>query len=391
LEGGSYDVSGLWWKSLLVAVISFAFFAYGVGQAGVASALTNNVDRVYAQDESVYTNVALHMAAHGNWLTPIFLGRIFLYKPPMLHALAGLSLKALGISLFALRLPSLLAASLAVALLFAWSTRERGLWAGIAVVLLLISNVLWVTFARLCYTDMLQASFTVAAMFWLARDPRLERASTRLIFSAVCAAAILSKSAAGVLPLLALGLYAFAGPREARPTIQRVAGTTAWTALFLAPWYVYQLAVHGQWFWTDYVRVQLLNFGTESSLSGSKEVPLLFYLKRLFLIDPFLCIGAVLAVPGFIVGMRLRKPEVRLLACWVFVVLAGLSAFQYRNFYYVLMLIAPLCLAIPYCLPARSVRWLTLVLALVFGLKVTASDRVWSLSYYASRPLAAAP
>ena len=383
--------SRLWWTGVLVAVISFAYLVYGVKRSGVAAALTNPVDHIHAQDESVYAAAALHMATQGNWLTPVFMGRLFLFKPPMLEVLSGISLKTFGVSLWALRLPSLLSASLAGALLFIWSVRTRGYWAAVAAVLLLLSNSVWVTFARLCYTDMLQASFTVAAMFSVALDPRLERLTTRWSFIAFDAAAILSKSVAGVLPLIAVGLFSLVGPREARPPLRRILQIAAWVALCIAPWHFYQLVVHRQWFWTDYIQVQLLDFGFQPLLSGSAEAPLLFYLKRVFLTDPFLSIAAVLALPGLIKGVRLGNADARLLACWLGVVLAGVSAFRYRNFYYALMLIAPLCLAAGLYLTARYPRGIAAGLALVFALKMVPGESVWSLSYSASDPLAAAP
>ena len=200
MEGGPHDVSGLGWKSLLVAVASFAYLAYGVARTGIASALANPVDGIHAQDESIYANASLRMAAQGNWLTPIVMGRYYFHKPPLLYIFTGLSLKALGPSLFALRLPSLLAGSLTVALLFFWCAGARGLWAGSTAVLLLLSNSVWVTFARLCYTDTLLAFLTVAAMFAVACDPRLETPTARWGFIAFDAAAILTKSLAGGVP-----------------------------------------------------------------------------------------------------------------------------------------------------------------------------------------------
>ena len=65
---------GVWWKSLAIALIAFGYLAYGVKQAGVASTLANPVDHIHAQDESIYANASLRMAAQGNWLTPIVMG-----------------------------------------------------------------------------------------------------------------------------------------------------------------------------------------------------------------------------------------------------------------------------------------------------------------------------
>ena len=384
-------MSGLPWKSLLAGIIAFAFFAYPVQRTPVASAFANPVDHIHAQDESIYANAALRMAKQGNWLTPIVMGRFFLYKPPLLYDLAALSLKLFGISLFALRFPSLLAASLAAALLFAWPAGSRGFWAGVIAVLLLLSNSVWATFARLCYTDMLLAAFTVGAMFFLARDPRLENVVARWGFIAFCAAAILTKSVAGVLPLVALGVFLLIGPPGARPRLSRFLRVVAWTVLCIAPWHLYQLIAHRQWFWTDYVQVQLLQFGFRPTLPGSSELPLWFYLKRLFLTDPFLCAVAALALPGFVLAIRSAKQEARLLACWLGVVLAAISVFQYRNFPYAVMLVAPLCWMAACYLPAKPQRWIAGALVLVLGAKLLAPAELWSLSYTTSQPLTATP
>src|SRR5712692_7583719 len=147
MQGGSQDVKGLWWKSLVVALASFAYLARGVEQTGIASALANPVDGVHAQDESIYANAALRIAEQGNWLTPIVMGRMYFHKPPLLDMVTGLSLKVFGRSLFALRLPNLLAGSLTAAVLFFWCAGARGLWSGLTAVLLLLSNAVWVTFA----------------------------------------------------------------------------------------------------------------------------------------------------------------------------------------------------------------------------------------------------
>ena len=105
-------MTGLWWKILLVAITPFAHLAHGVEQIGIASAFANPVDGVHAQDESIYANTSLRIAERGNWLTPIAMGRLYFHKPPLLDIVSGFSLKVFSPSLFALRLPNLLAGSL---------------------------------------------------------------------------------------------------------------------------------------------------------------------------------------------------------------------------------------------------------------------------------------
>jgi dolichyl-phosphate-mannose-protein mannosyltransferase len=384
-------VSGLGWKSALVAVASFAYLAHGVERTGIASALANAVDGIHAQDESIYANAALRTAAQGNWLTPVVMGRLYFHKPPLLYIFTGLSLKAFGPSLFALRLPSLLAGSLTAALLFLWCAGARGLWAGLTAVLLLLSNSVWVTFARLCYTDTLLAFFTVAAMFAVACDPRLDTTAARWGFIAFEAAAILTKSVAGVLPLLALAVFAALGPREQRPAMARILRVIAWIALLIAPWHLYQLLAHRQWFFTEYIKMELFQWALHPPVPRSDEITAWFYLKRLFLTDPFLCAGALLTLPLLVLEFRKRKTDARWLACWLAVVAIAVFSYQWRNFPYVLMLLAPLCLMVAYYIPAKYQRAALLLAVLVLGLKLLPGNRVWSLNYSTSQPLAATP
>jgi hypothetical protein len=384
-------VTGLWWKSLLLAIASFAYLTHGVEQTGIASALANPVDGVHAQDESIYANAALRIAEQGNWLTPIVMGRMYFHKPPLLDIVTGLSLKVLGRSLFALRLPNLVAGSLTAALLFYWCAAARGLWSGLTAVLLLLSNAVWVTFARLCYTDMLLAFFTVAAMFAVVRDPRLDTSGVRWSFILFDSAAILTKSVAGVLPLLALIVFGVLGPPERRPAFGRILRIIAWVALLIAPWHLYQLLTHRQWFWTEYIQMELFQWSLHPPVPRSDEITIWFYLKRLFLTDPFLCGAVALTLPAFVLEIRRQKTDARWLACWLAVVAIAVFSYQWRNFPYVVMLLAPLCLLVAYYIPARYQPWTLVALLLVLVLKLTPSDRVWSLTYPTSQPLASAP
>ncbi|HYL39008.1 MAG TPA: phospholipid carrier-dependent glycosyltransferase [Bryobacteraceae bacterium] len=383
-------VAGLAWKSLVVAAAAFAFLAYDVQRAGVASTLADPVSGIHAQDESLYANAALRIAAQGNWLTPIVMGRIYLNKPPLLYIFTALSLKALGISLFAVRLPSLLAGSLAVALVLYWGARTHGLWAGLAAMLLLLSNSAWFTFSRLCYTDTLLAFWTVAALLCLQRDPRLDAARPRWGFIACTAAAILTKSFAGVIPIIVLAAFSLVSTSERRPALGRMVQAIAWIALLIAPWHLYQMAIHRAAFWDDYVSFDLIRFQFNPPVPRSPESTVWFYLKRLFLTDPFLCVVAALGLPALFIQAKKRQPNALLVSCWLAVEFALVLSRQWKNSPYILILIAPLCLAAGY-IPLRLQPWLAAALLAILGAKLTIRQPVWSLAYSSSRPLAAAP
>lgn len=379
---------------LAIFLSALAVLGVGIEKSTVAAAFSDPISRIRAQDESIYANGSIAMALHGDWLTPKVLGRIFLFKPPLQLWLSGLSLKLFGISLLALRLPMLIAGALGAVLIYCWCAQVGLARGGIVGILLLLSNPVWHTFSRLCYTDILLAVFTMAALYCVVLDPLLQRRSTFLGFCAATAAAIMTKSVAGIVPILVLLLAAVWSPRAQRLTLRRIVQVCLLTGLFVAPWHLYQLIVHPRWFWADYVQLELLRIGLQPPVATTPESPLVFYGRRLFMLDPSLSILAVFAIPGLVMAVR-RRESIRpiLLAAWLVVVVAAIFAFQTRFFHYVVFLIVPLCVAAACYGPFSSPRWrwwMIAALCVVFGVKTFAKDRVWSLTFGAGPPLPAA-
>jgi 4-amino-4-deoxy-L-arabinose transferase-like glycosyltransferase len=378
------------------AIFLAALIILGVGieKTKVAAAFSDPISRIRAQDESIYANGSIAMALHGDWLTPRVLGRIFLFKPPLQLWLSGLSLKLFGISLLALRLPMLIAGAMGAVLVYSWCAQVGSTRAGIAGALLLLSDPVWHTFSRLCYTDMLLSVFTLAALCCVIIDPLLKGRWAFTGFCAATAAAIMTKNVAGAIPILALVLAAIFSPRAQRPSVRRIFEACLLTGLFIAPWHVYQLIVHPRWFWADYVQLELLRIGLKPPVPTTNESALGFYGRRLFLVDPSLSILGLLAIPGL--GMAVwRRDSIRpvLLAAWLIVVLAAMCAFQTRFFHYSVFLIAPLCMAAACYGPFRSPRlqWcLIAALCAAFVVKSVTKQQLGNLTFGAGTPLPAA-
>jgi 4-amino-4-deoxy-L-arabinose transferase-like glycosyltransferase len=120
---------------------------------GLAGDYVDPISKVTAQDEALYAHSAIRAARQGGWLTPIFMGRYGLYKPPLLMWVSGLSARILGVSRLALRLPVALLASLSVCLVFLWPAELRSWQAGACAAALLVSNHLWHVLAGMSMTD----------------------------------------------------------------------------------------------------------------------------------------------------------------------------------------------------------------------------------------------
>src|SRR5215831_5549896 len=136
-----------------VAVLALACLLIRAARVGLAGAYVDPVARITAQDEATYANTSIQMAREGGWLTPLFMRRLALYKPPLLMWLSGISARLLGISTFTLRLPVAILCALAAGFVFLWAAEARSPLAGVCAAGLLVSNHLWLVLGSLALTD----------------------------------------------------------------------------------------------------------------------------------------------------------------------------------------------------------------------------------------------
>jgi hypothetical protein len=318
-----------------IFVVSLAWFAIGVEQSGLASVDVDPISHIAALDDAVYAHEAIVMDQSGDWLTPIYLGRYALNKPPLLQWLAAASIRLFGISAWALRVPSLLSAAFATTLIFAAVWRRHSLLAAAAAAILLLSSHMFYVFSRVTMMDMLLTLWIVVALVTVLRDPALARTSSLVVFGAATGAAVLTKAAAGTVPLIALAIHAAAGPRGLRPNWRRVFSAGALAAAVALPWHLYQFAVHARWFIAEYILTQHFAIGLAAPPNYSSENHVLFYARRLLLTDPILSLSALASLPFLL--RNWRKHFVVLL--WVATFGAALLSFRYQSAYYVLPLL----------------------------------------------------
>jgi len=348
-----------------VALLALAFLLLRASRTGLAGDYLDPIGKVSAQDEALYANSSIRMAQDGSWLTPKFMGRYALYKPPMLPWTSAISARLLGISRASLRAPTALACSLALGLIFLWAAELRSWQAGAAAAILAGSNHLWHVLGSMALTDGLLVAFYTAALYCLFSDPWLESRRAMLGFAASVAGAILTKSVAGVLPLGVLALYWLAAPRRWRPVFFRVCVAAALSLALAAPWFVYQMVVHPRWFFTEHVRVEILGFGAGAPPQTSQESQALFYLLRAAAVDPVLTALALASLPAFVVALRKRSAEAVLLGSWLAMCLLTVAVWRYRNLTYLLPLVPGLAILAAVYSPLASPRrgWMLVTLA----------------------------
>ena len=364
---------------------------FGIQEAGLAGVFSDPVSGARAQDETTYASSAVGLATGGEWMTPKVLGRFYLVKPPLLIWLAGLSMRMLGISRLALRFPVLLAGTLATLFLFLWCERRYSRSIAAMAVLLALGNPLWHTFSRICYTDMLLALAIIGALWTFDRDSDLLQTRSILLFGGFLAWGLMAKNVAGLLPLGVVLLSSVLARR--RPPVAGLVKSCALAGLLVAPWHLYQAISHPLWFWTDYVKIQLLQFGLKPPVQTSAEGPVWFYLKRLALTDPLLVLLSAVALPYLVGAVRAGKREAALLLSWSLVAGGALLIFHYRNLPYLLYSIPPLCvMTAVYALPrlGRRPKLAAAALAVVFCIKAAGGAQVWGLTFGSTAPVSSA-
>ena len=375
----------------IVALIAGAALGFGIQDSGIASGYVDPILRAGAQDEAVYGHAAANMVHTGHWLTPIFLDRFMLNKPPLLFWTGALAMRAFGVNPVALRLPAITAGMLCCLLVYGWLRRSRPAavaWSG---VLLLLGNSLFHSMTRKFMTDAVLTLLVTAAMFLVALDPGFRRAATTIGFGVLTGAAILTKSAGGLLPLLILALYYFLVRAEIRPAARRVAVAVGVALLVAAPWHLYQWLVHRDWFVAEYVGSGIT---APSRYTGQSNFS--FYAERLIALDPVLLVLWLMAL-GWLVYRWQRSGEEsqpRLLTAWCLGSFVVLLVFGTRVAYYLLPLVPAMALMSVEFSPlfrGRRAAVFCGVLAIVFGIKAWHGDAPWGLDYQASSvPSAAA-
>ena len=366
----------------MIAAVACTLLAIRAARVGMSGDYLDPVARITAQDESFLASSAIRMVERGDWLTPRFMERYSLIKPPLVMWIAALSGRAFGVSRLTLRLPLALLCGLGAAMVFLIGARLRSWREGAAAAILLISNHLWNVSGAMVLTDALLASFEVLAMFCLFMDAELQSKLAFWGFAASVAGAILTKTVAGVLPLAAFGLFWLLTPGR-RATLGRAVSAIGAAAALSLPWFIYEWVLHRRWFWTEHVLQSILGYGAGAPQQTTAETHAGFYLKRLLVMDPMLLLFVLIALPGLAAAWKKRSSDALLLVCWLAPLVAAPFAWRYRNVAYLIPATPPLAIAAA-CYSPISRRSPAALLAIViagFGLKLAFASQPWGLSF----------
>jgi 4-amino-4-deoxy-L-arabinose transferase-like glycosyltransferase len=207
-------------------------------------------------DEGRSGVIAKEMVNSGNWVTLTHNGRPYHDKPVLYFWLVALGLKIFGLTEFAVRLPSALAASLTAGAVYLWGSLSggwrRGFWGGIV----LVTSLEFLALGRFGKMDMLFSFFLSAGLLYFLwwhhktysspiprkqdDGPATQSGTWIWPFYVFLALASLTKGPVGVLlPLLIVGLAL--GPRKRWDLLREIHLLRGIVVMLLVagPWYLW--------------------------------------------------------------------------------------------------------------------------------------------------------
>jgi len=299
-------------------------------------------------DEATYAQVVRESIANHAYLDFSWNGAPYLKKPPMLFWVVAGSFKAFGESEFAARLPSMLCALLTMLLLYASACEVGGRIAGTLAAIVPLGFYFFVARGgRECATDPLLVMFSTLALYAMLRARHRRR--WLLVSGTAIGLAILSKGAAGLIPLMVVALAIAMISEFASLGIGGFAIIVATAALVAAPWYLYE-AFHNPLFWKTFIGHETLSrFAThlEDETKPATYTMWVFLKETYWLLPiaiPLWILAKANAPEGIARAIRRIHPALKLWIIWLVVAFAAACVVQTRLPWYVLPALIPCAL-----------------------------------------------
>ncbi|MGD0073844.1 MAG: glycosyltransferase family 39 protein [Candidatus Binataceae bacterium] len=300
-------------------------------------------------DEATYAEVAHEAVANGRYLDFTWNGTPYLKKPPLLFWMMAGSFKAFGENEFAARLPSLLMGLGTLALLYFGAAAVGGRAAGTFAAIIPLGFYFFIARGgRECATDGPLLFFTTLALYALTRGRHHRRWLAVVAIS--CGLAILSKGAAGLIPLVI-----------AIAAMLLLSGFAAigWSGIFVvvtgtiivaAPWYTYQALSNPPMFFSSLIGHETVQraFSHLEDNTRSANFTLVTLYSEVRYLWPILLPLAAIALRAFGSGLRRTllslDPAVHLWMLWLAIAFGAACAVQTKLPWYVLPALIPVAL-----------------------------------------------
>jgi 4-amino-4-deoxy-L-arabinose transferase-like glycosyltransferase len=298
-------------------------------------------------DEAHYAELTREMLRSHSWFVPLLDGQPFIDKPVLFHWLQGASVRILGQTEFAVRLPSALAA-LALFATTRWIGtalfgEEVGAWGAI------MFATIPATFAlsSIALFDMVFVAFLFSAVGCLLIAAKDRRRGIEWTGYALLALATMTKGpvALVLVVLFAAGAWFAGGELRARIAVLHWKTGCAAAALAASPWFIWMDVQFGRAFVDGYLLAGNLWYFTQPDSFSRRAISHVFYVRAFA--GAFFPWSVVVAGRAFDLvrrgrsGLKLSVDE-KLLWLWVIVVIGFFSFARFKLDHYIFPA-APAC------------------------------------------------
>jgi hypothetical protein len=286
-------------------------------------------------DDTTYALVSKTILKTGDWITMRWLDIPYFFsgKPPLNFWLTALFYKMLGISEFSSRLSTAIhgiAGTVGVYFLGRLYSHRVGLTAA----LFLLS---FPDYFRLSHSAMLDVPLTVymslSLLFYLL-------ACRSLGIRYYCLSgisfglAVMTKSVAGLTPLLVIGLFHLIERNPKALLTRRFAVLVASGVLVAIPWHLWQFARYGREFLTKYLFGTVSHIAVDALVAAHRSSPA-FYIRTLYANDPIHWFVFIASLPLLITLALRRSRESLLLLVYIVCLFVLFSSFDTRMPWYI--------------------------------------------------------
>lgn len=287
-------------------------------------------------DEGIYANVSLELFRSQDWSNLTYFGADFLEKPPLQFWVTSALFGIIGPTELAVRILPALAGVATSLLLALWTfqvTRQR--WVALAAgTMFVLGHFALVHAFRTGDLDGLLTFFITLALYGYWRS--WTRPRWIIVWGAASAAAVMTKSLVGLLPLMIVGLDILLSRGWKKIGWANIGLAVGTFVALAAPWHIVETVRFGRAFWDSYLGVHVIERTTESLFTAT---PWHYYLgvirDRFAPFSWFLPLALLLAIWRW---WKEKNELGRLLVGWFVVTLMIFSFIQTRREWYILPL-----------------------------------------------------